>query len=339
MHSTASASVLADTAQALAPGEFVELATEGLTRDLMTAGGCSSPVTSFSDNGVWDAPRKAFLFVGGPHGCPHVFLRYSEADNSWSTLPTYSDRATHGYDHTTIDIDTNTLYFRTHSKGGIHSYDLEAGTWQVDALEPPAMKSVQVSGGLEYFPELGRLVLMNYGGQGGLLAHTGKKWRREGSEEMGTRANFIEYNPNHGVLLFGGGWIAPKTFSPKAYLMNGDGKIKATAEAPVGLGITASIITVDPVSGRFLVFANRGVFAEYDPEGDAWRTLDRRVPFLETHYQRGKASVATVAAPIPEYGVMMFLQYLGSGKGGPKAWLYRHCTDGPDCAGAVAEND
>ncbi|MEM9058055.1 MAG: hypothetical protein AAGD86_11285, partial [Pseudomonadota bacterium] len=95
-------------------------------------------------------------------------------------------------------------------------------------------------------------------------------------------------------------------------------------DAPVGLGITASVLTVDPVSGNFLAFATGGVFAEYDPVADAWQTHDRTVPFLETHYQANREAVATVAAPIPAHGVVMFLQYLGSGKGGPRVWLYRH---------------
>ncbi|MEM9056381.1 MAG: hypothetical protein AAGD86_02825, partial [Pseudomonadota bacterium] len=226
------ASVLGEAARALAPGTFVELATEGLTRDLMTAGGCSSPITSFSDNAVWDAPRAAFRFVGGPHGCPHVFLQYTEADNTWTVLEPYSDRATHGYDHTTIDTAADTLYFRTHSKGGFHGYDLAKGTWQVDALPPPPDKQVQVSGGLEYFPERERLVLINYSGGGEVLSFTGKRWRRDGRVDMGSRANFIEYSAPHGTLLFGGGWAAPKTFSHKVYTMNAKGKIQAAADAP-----------------------------------------------------------------------------------------------------------
>ncbi|MEL7449962.1 MAG: Ig-like domain-containing protein, partial [Pseudomonadota bacterium] len=324
----ANASPLSEAAAAMSPGTFVELPTEGLSRDMMTQNGCGSPITSYSDNAVWDAASRRFLFVGGPHGCPHAFVEFREVTNTWSNLAPLEDSATHAYDHTTIDPAGRTLYFRKHSGGGFHAYDLISADWTLDALPTPPSSFTQVSGGLEFFPDIGRLVHINYGGAGEIDVFTGAAWNRLGSVAMGERAAFIEYNPVHGLVLFGGGvrGNGPTTVNRELHVFDSGGNLVQRADAPIGLAITKSIVTADPVSGKYLVFGNSGVFYEYDVIADAWRNLDITVPFLETVFEPDSPVFGTVAAPVSTHGVVMFLQYLGSGS---KVWLYKHEDSGP----------
>ncbi|MEM9056225.1 MAG: Ig-like domain-containing protein [Pseudomonadota bacterium] len=322
------ATELRDAAQALAPGEFVELETNGLTRDRMTQNGCASPITSFTDNAVWDPVSRRFLFIGGPHGCPHAFVEYREATNGWANLPPLADSATHAYDHTTIDVASREVFFRKHSAGGFHRYDLNAGSWSLNALPTPSTPFTQVSGGLEYFPDLDRLVHINYGGAGEVDIFEDGDWVELDRFAMGERAAFIEYNPVHQRLLFGGGVSgnSPATVRYEVYVMDANRQVVRQADAPLGLAITKSIVTVDPVSGKYLVFGNGDKFYEYDVLTDTWRQLTTYVPFLDTVFEPENEVFGTVAAPVSTYGVVMFLQYLGSGS---KVWLYRHEDSGP----------
>ncbi|MEL7451071.1 MAG: tandem-95 repeat protein [Pseudomonadota bacterium] len=324
------ASELSDVATAMAPGTFAEVSTQGLSSNYMTAGGCSSPITSFSDNAVWDPIGGHFLFIGGPHGCQHVFAVYTEATNTWSTWQPYSSSAaTHGYDHTTIDVPGRTVWFRKHSAGGFHAFSLNSSSWNTNAIPKPNASFTQVSGGLEFFPDFagpgqGRLVHINYSGGGEVDVYENGGWNEYADVDYGDRAAFIEYNPVHDLMLFGGGWIAPQTFSPKIYTMDDAGNVTQKGNAPVGLGITKTIVTVDPISGKYLVFSNGKSFHEYDVTNDSWKQLSVSVPFLQTSYVDDEEVVGTVAAPLSNHGVVMFLQYLGSGEGGSKVWLYKH---------------
>src|SRR6185503_1314091 len=77
------ASPLSDAAQALAPGSWVELPTQGLSVSLLEPQEGGS-ITYYSDNAAWDSTSKTFFFIGAPHYEPARFIQYKESTNTWS---------------------------------------------------------------------------------------------------------------------------------------------------------------------------------------------------------------------------------------------------------------
>jgi hypothetical protein len=75
---------------------------------------------------------------------------------------------------------------------------------------------------------------------------------------------------------------------------------------------------VDPVSGDYLVLRRQSspLFYQYDIAADEWKVLPM-YPFADAN----SPDLSAVAAPIPEYGVVMFLKY---GYEPAEVWLYKH---------------
>ena len=175
------------------------------------------------------------------------------------------------------------------------------------------------------------LVHINYSGFGKINVIRNGKWKVLQSVSMGTRDAFSEYSAMHQLVLFGGGrGKGGKPDNREIYALDKSGKIDKKGDAPLGFGTHLTIVTQDPVSGRFLVFANGKVSYEYNVTDDSWRKLDIDVPFLAISHVANKEVVGTVAAPIATHGVVMFLQYLKSSSGGSKVWLYKHQVPGAE---------
>jgi hypothetical protein len=91
------------------------------------------------------------------------------------------------------------------------------------------------------------------------------------------------------------------------------------------VGVTQTVFTCDPVSGKYLVIHRDGGFYEYDVVSDAWRNLPGRANTLFSNIYG--TSFATVAAPVSTYGVIMFLAWNFNNS---KVLLYKH--DAPPVA-------
>jgi hypothetical protein len=129
---------------------------------------------------------------------------------------------------------------------------------------------------------------------------------------MGGQHNIVKFNSVHGVMLLGGGdtWNGP--VSRDIYRLDPNGKITTLRPAPTGVGITQSVITDDPVSGKFLVISG-GKFFAFDIITDTWKLLSDPSPV---------GVDGTVAAKLNKYGVSMFVhaEYFQN----PRAYLYKH---------------
>jgi len=136
-----------------------------------------------------------------------------------------------------------------------------------------------------------------------------------GFPTMGQYHNFIEYNPVHKLVIFGGG-----NGSSDVYRIDGAGKITKMRNAPIALGILKTIVAVDPVSGKYLVFTDDDRFYEYDVTSDTWARQQRSFPSL--HISDG---IQTVEAGITNYGVNMFVKYDYTQA---TVWLYKHTGGG-----------
>src|SRR2546422_3646541 len=136
------------------------------------------------------------------------------------------------------------------------------------------------------------------------------QWVRVGqaaSYQMGGYHNFAEYNPVHKVLVFGGGNDVNPRDGRKIWKLNASGQVTALKDAPADLGTTHSIFTVDPVSGKYLVFTESQQFYAFDVVTDTWalQASGSAVPIWTSQY--GNPVMEVVGGPIDTYGVNVFV--------------------------------
>ena len=171
--------------------------------------------------------------------------------------------------------------------------------------------------GIEYFPDMGGLIVSNNGG--GSLYHfkdSTQEWSQLASNlPMGDYHGFAEYNPVHKVVVFGGG-----NGSNRLYRLNADGSTATLKDAPSELRTNEAVFTVDPVSGDYIVLAEGLTLYAFDPMSDTWTVADPNPP-LPTINANSPFNV--IAAPISNYGVTMFVTtYRNPSES--EVWLYKH---------------
>jgi hypothetical protein len=293
-------------------------------------GGSLSYITQYSDRGVWDPVSHEFFFYGAAHGdsaqnqlC-RKFVKYSESDNSWSVLPDPGFWTAHAYEHQTIDPSTGLLYYRSYNSTEVRAYNTRTNVWNL--LPNIPMGPHQVAGALEYFPDRHGLVFVD-GDWGVWFYNLSTHWTQVahtnggGSQglpvlRMGPYHNFSAYSPIYKLVLFGGG-----NGSSNVYKMDAKGHISTAKSPSFAIGVTATIVSIDPVSGKYLVITSAKQSYEYDPGTDAWTQLDiPPAPFFGIGPDG--PVFGAVAAPISNYGIVIFVKYAHDGKS--SVFLYKH---------------
>lgn len=314
---------LADLAASITVGEFVELDTTGLDASLIDAGG-GHHVLEYSDKGVWDPNTCQALFTGGGHLTLVKFLGYSASENTWFQAPnptwwcetTPEDPyacATHAYGHNALNPATGDYWFRTFNNAAVH-HTVAASPVAAEWDEAPALPSTPASciaTALEYFPELGGLVYVDCAGQTVQVLYDGASaWEQlPGTYPMGAYHDYAVYNPVLGQVLFGVG-----NDSLALHLLDASGDVTTIAEPPRGFHPspedpdTFRILTVDPISGRFLAVSQGGDVYDYDAGSDAWNAAGNAPENLQ------------IAIPVTTYGVVLFVSR------DPAMYVYRHAA-------------
>ena len=343
-----SGNTLAQTAAAMQPGEWRELVTTNLEPTLnQPTCGATGSIFPYSEDAVWDPVSRRVYFIGSDHiyigTCPGLigqrFISYSEDNNSWGALPNppwFAPTVAHGYDHSAIDV-SNGIYFHFpygNSQRPLHRYQINTGTWLTDT---PAAPDNTCCAGVECFPEfVGSNTSVAAGGV--VLAGSGNVYAYRAATNSWTgplnssRLNFgdyhtvAEYNPVHKVTIFGGG----ENFNPAQsfstlYKLAPNGGITALAPAPFNLRVNLSIVTVDPVSGDYLVFGPNGEFYVYNVLDNTWTLQATIPPFASPKRDSSVTTVdLTVAAPISTNGVVMFVKHIPGNAPQTKVYLYKH---------------
>jgi hypothetical protein len=310
------ASVLGDAAANLQEGEWRVIETQNAF-DLFTDqdGDC---ICNYSDNMVWDPNSKQLLFCGSGHQRPGKFVIYSEATNAWRTESKPISDLRHAYDHNAIDQASGEMYYRQGMNPDVYKYDIQADNW---TSIPDMPTSHPCCGALEFFPEMNGLIFV---GAGSVYFYNKaqNEWSKLADNlVMGSRHNIAEYNPVHKVMLFGGGnWSSG--FSHDIYKLDGQGNITKLDSVPIPeFRISSTVVTVDPVSGEYLVFDDYRHFYAYNIQSDTWQMLDSAtVPIW--YRTDGSAAQFNLAAPVSEYGVVAFTSYQRNGT--LTVRLYRH---------------
>jgi hypothetical protein len=313
------ATSMSDAATPLQPGQWTELATANFNQASLGDG--DYDLFYFTDDLAWDPLSRQVLFVGGGHSNDADFLRYSEANNTWSrskpTGTSWHASFSHAYDHNAIIPSIGKFFFRQPAApqgDRLDIYDIATGTWSRSA---PMPVSLACCGGLEYFPELGGLVLV--AGPGPILFYdpATDAWRTlSNGEAVGDYHNFAQYSPTHRVMIFGGGEGAN---GAALFLMDSNRRIRRLNNAPQRMGITHSVVTTDPVTGNFLVFFDSGAY-DFNPVSQAWTQLPAP-PWL-SHGSAGIFNV--VATPVASYDIILFAKYDGDDSRVYLVYLYRH---------------
>lgn len=317
--SDGSASILAQTAASLAPGQSRKVPTS-LTGSTLVYGSENADFIMWGSSGYYDPTRKEVGFIGkrdGPN--QYHWLVYDEMANTWSnTRPVWDTKAYygHGYDHNTIDPATGTVYFRVYGENKVRVWN---GSWS----ETPAWsQNSSIVGGLSWFPGVGLM----YNDSSLLLRYSGGAWSSiSGIPARDSYHDFSEYNPTANALIFGSGNYGNDVYKITAAL-----SVSQVASAPFNVGSSQSVVVSDPNSATLIAWLKETTnWAKYDIAANAWSTLTpcvgdgsapaSGVPNLQTGSSRPAIGIA-----IPQYGVIMFIQYRGAGSTPADVWLYRH---------------
>ena len=328
-------------AESMQPGEWAELTTNNIGVLAAPGAGSTHSIQEYTTGGAWDPVNKVLYFIGSSD--PHVadddgkFVTYTAATNTWTHLPDPSwfpgpGQVQHSYDHHTFDPTRGTFYYHPFQTRNIRALDIASGNWSTAPTMNFESDWVVCCSGIEYFPERDSLIWNNLDGGGDGRSEI-LEWRigannwtvLSSTPSMGNQHGFSTYNPIYGEIWMGGGIPRggrPNNCSNCTYKLDAAGNVTELQQAPFDLaGIDKfSLITVDPVSGIYLIFTgpfhdtNPNQFWTYDIRNDSWARQDgSNVPVFPVWQ-------STVVS-LPNYGVVMFPKYEA---GSSTVWLYKH---------------
>jgi hypothetical protein len=338
-------STLAQTAAVMQPGTWAQLTTVGFNAGNVLHPPDGGSVLEFDDKAVWNPVAKAAVILGQSHaGAPtacgtELFAAYSDASNTWSNLPlpcpTPEDinGVSHGYEQMTVDPATGDIYHRQYSSTKFMVFKQSTQTWISLASIPTT--SFQCCGAVEYFPDRKSVIFLD--GDWGVWEYSiaNDSWTQRASTNgggfspqltgLGSYQNQSHYSAMCQCVILGGG-----NGNSVLYKFDVNGNFTRIADAPMALNIPENpgspngvIFTADPVSGLILVWDGNGnangTAWQYNPTTDTWSKTNISVPIFPSP---DGGVTETVAIPISDYGVIMFVQ-AGSSSGG-SVYLYKH---------------
>ncbi len=321
---------MGDLAASMQPGTWAELVTNNI--GVLNQSGTDGNIIPYAADAAWDPNSRKLLYVGNDHIDSVVsqadrFVLYNADTNSWQNMspPPWSAPGVtdHGYYQHGINTATGLMYRRGGKSSNVfYTYNIANNTWT--ALPPNNLidNSAACCAGVDYFPELGGLVFAQGGDVGGgrlfLFNETAQRWStiaQNLSPMTGGTFTLGSYNPVYKVMVFG--------TSGAFYKVDSSGNVARLSNAPItfydGTGYL-SIVTVDPLSGQYLVLtATDRQFYTYDVVTDMWRLQNNPTqPNLSSH--------SIIATPISNYGVVMFVACRATTC---RTYLYKHSSTPP----------
>ena len=289
---------LSKLAAAMKPGTWAELETE-MPERLWSAPQPSKGlhIGTWSDDAHWDSRTGQFLFFGVRQ--TRKFVAYSEETNAWRVIefqgaenaPELKQQFGHQYSKNSLDPERSRFY-----TGG-YQYDLLADRW----TQLPPAKPGRNTMLYEFLSAMDGLLSLARQPPGTLRFYSVDKqqWSSLGVIPVHGYHSFARHNPFRQEILFAGG-----NDSRAVVILSKDGKTRRMKDFPVPLTVRHSIVTVDPLSGRylFMVPPPEEKLIEFDSEANEYRLID---DFTTTAWPFGRYE-APVVAFIPEYGVTMW---------------------------------
>jgi hypothetical protein len=322
--STLTGSALSDLAASLQAGEWGVLSTNNFQNGSILRTDDNGTLTEYSDEAQWDPVGQKLYIMGTARGACACYgtnnqkwVTYDEATNAWTAMPRPSFYwGFHGYDHAALDPVRRHYYIRSVASREVHRYDITAAQWSSIPDMPTSYQAC--CSALEYFPEIDRVVFSYpVENEFHLYNPATNTWSSVipwGYSVGNTIHNITEYDAVNKVIYFSG-----ENGTTDLFQLDTAGNVTKLANAPVSLGISGTCTqhTVDPVTGKFLLFKPDSNIYEYDPAGNSWRTTGKHPLFNPIYSGR----MIAVSAKIPEYGVIISVKWDG---GNSKVYLYRH---------------
>ncbi len=289
---------LSKLAESMEPGTWAELETERPDR-LWSAPppGRGLHIGTWSDDAHWDSRTGQFLFFGVRQ--TRKFVAYSEEDNAWRVIdfheeenaPGLEQRFGHQYSGNAHDP------VRSHFYTNNRRYNVLDNTWE--ALPSWQRVSRERSMTISYSTGMDRLFVLIHQPRGVLRFFDAGEgaWKDHETIPVHGYHSLARDNPFREEVLFVGG-----NDSEAVAIVTKDGTVKQMKDFPEPITVRSAIVTVDPLSGRYLMMANNRAFYEFDSENNEYRLIDN---FTETPLPFPPRSAPLVAF-IPEYGVTMW---------------------------------
>ncbi len=274
-------------------------------------------IGTWSDDAHWDSRTGQFLYFGVRQ--TRKFVAYSEEKNAWHVIefdkqpnaPEVPQRFGHQYSCNSFDPERSRFFTYT------HFYDVQKNTWGQFPNPPEKMSSKTMT--LEYFTAMDGLLMLGRQPTGSLVCYqeSKKEWLNLGVIPVHGYHSIARHNPYLKEVLFAGG-----NDSNTVVVVDKEGKIAQKKSFPLALEkftIRSTILTIDPVSARYLFMVPGQLLVEYDSIKDEYRLVD---DFSKTPWPFGKYDTPLVAH-IPEYGVSMWAD--------SKTHIYKHklCSQAP----------
>jgi len=307
---------LSKLAAEMKPGSWATLETGGPGKLVRAPHKKGLNIMTWSDDAHWDSRTGQFFFMGLRQA--RRFIAYSEEKNAWRNIPLPRDHKAAGspplgsgfghiYSRNALDPEKSRFYHMVNDAGGaIHRYDIASGTW----TKLPAGGSYMMTGVIEYFSARKGLVNLGWSKHGlRFFSEEKQAWEKLGSVPVHGHHSMGRHNPVRQEVLLAGGSTSAKV----VIVLDRDGKIKRMKDCPVPLTIRFDLITVDPVSGRYLIMSRSSrKLLEFDSAKNEYRLV---TDFTKAPWPFGYHDHPVVAF-IREYGVTMWVA--------KKVWLYKH---------------
>lgn len=309
---------LSKLAASMEPGTWAELKHE------MPKGIWSAPqpskglhIGTWSDDGHWDSRTGQFVYFGVRQA--RKLIAYSEETNSWRNIPfegkpnapALMQQYGHQYALNSCDPERSCYYT------GTYRYDIVNDAW----AKLPPVKIGSKFMAFEFFTAMDGLVCISRQPEAGALcfySNEKKTWSKLGVTPVHGYHSMTRHNPFKQEVLLAGGNDCKAVF-----LLSKDGTLNRMKDFPLEVDkftVRATTITVDPLSGRYLIMVPGNKFVEFDSTTNEYRLID---DFTKTPWPFYKYD-GTVTAFIPEYGVTFWAD-------ARKVHLYKHklCTGEP----------
>ncbi|MGH1344200.1 MAG: hypothetical protein ACRBN8_21755 [Nannocystales bacterium] len=255
-------------------------------------------IATWSDDAQWNPGTSEIYFMGLRQ--TRRFVRYSAQDHMWSdvglddTVPDYAGPPFYnafGHIYARNALDTSRGHFY-HLQTDVHRFDIEDESWSVlpEGVDP------QLTAIIEWFSA--RDELLNYSRDGGLRLYDPqtRAWQEYGDFDVSGHHSLGRDNPGLGEVLLAGG----NDTGTVVIRVDADAQVHRMSDAPIGFGIRVDLLTVDPLTDRYLFMAGeQHLLYEFDSQADVYTLID---DFSETPWPFS-SSEAPIVASIPECGV------------------------------------